>query len=318
MKSIKYFLVIIVTIVVTAVTSLNGHAQKRIAITIDDLPFTTKVNLSVAAKAKMSTKLLKHLTNHNVQAVGFVNEDKVLVKGEVDAHINILEQWLDSGMELGNHNFGHLGLWKHSLEDYKNAVIQGETITKWLLASRNEQLRYYRHPYTQTGKNEAEKQQFEAFLAARNYQVAPFTIEHDDYLYSCVYDHYLKNDDTAALNKIKREYLGHLDVAVQTLEVMSYELFKRDIAQIFLIHANALNADTLGETLESLANKGYQFITLEEALTDPAYQLEDKASKRFGPSWLMRWAKAKQQKLSVYGQPEPRGWTAQQYQKICK
>ena len=58
-------------------------------------------------------------------------------------------------------------------------------------------------------------------------------------------------------------------------------------------------------------------MTLAEAMADPAYQLEDRASKRFGPSWLMRWAKAKKQKLSLYGEPDPSGWIAEQHKALC-
>jgi len=307
-------------VLILSLTGFSNHAQanKQIAITIDDLPFSSKVPLSINEKTQKSSDILSHLTKYKVKAVGFVNEDKILTKGQVDGHISILDAWLDQGMELGNHNFGHKGLWKTPLADYQESIIRGETITQWLLSERDQKIRYYRHPYTQTGKDDSEKQTLESFLKAKNYQVAPFTMEHDDYLFSCVYDHYLQQNDQVALAKIKKEYLAHLDVAIKTFEIMSEELFERNINHIFLLHANALNADTLGDTLASFKQKDYEFISLDEALKDPVYQLEDKASKRFGPSWLMRWAKAKKQKLSVYGQPEPKGWTAQQYKKICR
>jgi hypothetical protein len=39
-----------------------------------------------------------------------------------------------------------------------------------------------------------------------------------------------------------------------------------------------------------MKKRGYQFISLEEALGDKAYKLEDKFAGRAGISWLQRWA----------------------------
>ncbi|WP_284100029.1 polysaccharide deacetylase family protein [Parachitinimonas caeni] len=99
---------------------------------------------------------------------------------------------------------------------------------------------------------------------------------------------------------------------------MSNELFNRQIAQILLIHANRLNADSLDKTLSRLRARGNRFVTLEQALQDPAYRQKDRASRQFGPSWLARWARVQGKKLSVYGQPDPAGWIADQHQRYCK
>ena len=56
----------------------------------------------------------------------------------------------------------------------------------------------------QTGRDAAQKAAFEGFLADRGYTVAPFTIEHDDHLFSCVYDHASAEQRA----EVQREYLG--------------------------------------------------------------------------------------------------------------
>ena len=53
------------------------------------------------------------------------------------------------------------------------AAVRGDTVLRWLLAARSQTPRYWRHPFLQTGRNEEDKAQFEAFLARRGYQVAP-------------------------------------------------------------------------------------------------------------------------------------------------
>src|SRR5260363_20805 len=78
---------------------------------------------------KKTRALLKTLQKHRVKAIGFVNEDKLYIKqSEVNARIGILEAWLDAGMELGNHNLGHLGLQNTPLAAYEAAVLKGEAV----------------------------------------------------------------------------------------------------------------------------------------------------------------------------------------------
>ena len=67
-------------------------------------------------------------------------------------------------------------------------------------------------------------------------------------------------------------------------------MFQRQISQIFLIHANRLNAETLDAILSKLEDRGYEFISLVEALRDPAYSTLDVYSGSFGISWFHRWS----------------------------
>ncbi len=298
--------------------SVQGLAKdsKKIAVTIDDLPFTASTNKSVEEKTALTEKLLASLKKYDIEAVGFVNEQKLLVEGEVDGHIAILEQWLEAGMELGNHTFDHSGMNQTSLDGMKESVIKGRVVSDWLSKKYNKPYRYFRHPFTQTGNSVEDKAEFENFLKRQGLQVAPFTIEHTDYLFSCAYDRSRESGEDIA--QIKQDYLIHLNDALDAFETMSDELFERQIPQIWLIHANGINAETLDKQLELLKARNYEFVTLEQAMKDPAYQIETAPSRRFGPSWLMRWAKQLKEKLTVYGQPEPPEGVMTLYKELCQ
>nr|WP_315488183.1 polysaccharide deacetylase family protein [uncultured Rhodoferax sp.] len=308
---------ILLLITVVLLNSNESHAAKSIAITIDDLPLMSQTPYSTEEAAAVNASILKTLQKHGVTAVGFVNEDRLLVRGKVDAGIEILDQWLVAGMELGNHNFGHVGLWNSPLSSNQDAVVKGEVFTRWLTSLRGKPLRYYRHPFTQTGRDAADKQAFEEFLSARGYTVAPFTIEHDDYLFSCVYDKLARTQDSDKRALVISEYLSHLQTTVRVYESISEQLFGRQIPQIFLIHATRLNAEALDATLQALRSMDYTFVTLETALLDEVYRSKDNASKKFGPSWLTRWARALSRKLPVYGHPDPSGPVAEMAAKLC-
>ena len=85
--------------------------------------------------------------------VGFVNEKKLYKPGEVDERIKALQMWLDYGFELGNHTFSHASLNQVGLKAWEDDVIQGESVTRMLLAQHKMKLRYFRHPYLDTGRD---------------------------------------------------------------------------------------------------------------------------------------------------------------------
>lgn len=301
--------------VLLLLAALPLAAQKRIAITLDDLPFHP-ASLPVKVQRGLTAKLLGALKRHRVPAIGFVNEDKLLVKGEVDARIGLLEAWLDAGFELGNHNWGHVGFQATPLPAYQDAVVRGDAVTRWLLAKRGTAPRYYRHTFTQTGPTAEAKAAFEAFLGERGYAVAPFTVEHDDFVFAAVYEDAARRGDAKEAAKIREAYVAHLEPAMETFESMATELFGRDVPQILLIHASRLNADAMEAMLAKLEARGYAFISLEEALKDPAYASPDGYIGPRGPSWLLRWAKGLGKATTKKGQPDPPAWVESRYEGL--
>ena len=126
--------------------------DRQVAITIDDLPAGSNT-LPIAVLTEMTTKLLATLRDQKVPVVGFVNEKKLYHSGEVDQRIQALRMWIDSGFELGNHTFSHSSLNKVGLPAWEDDVVQGESVTRMLLAERKMTLRYFRHPFLDTGRD---------------------------------------------------------------------------------------------------------------------------------------------------------------------
>ena len=129
----------------------QAQPDRQVAITIDDLPAGNAEAMNAATLTEMTSKILAALRQHNAPAVGFVNEVKLYKPGEVDARIKVLNMWLDAGFELGNHTFHHTSLNRAGLQAWEDDTIQGESMIKILLAQHNMKLRYFRHPYLDTG-----------------------------------------------------------------------------------------------------------------------------------------------------------------------
>lgn len=293
-KSVLSLLVVMVACCIALRSTASPPAaqpDRQIAITIDDLPASAAQSMSGAAITDMTSRLLATLKQQQVPAVGFVNERKLYYKwGEVDERIKALNMWLDAGFELGNHTYGHTSLNRAGLKDFEEAVIQGESVTRLLLAQHNMKLRYFRHPYLDVGRDLQTRRDAEAFLVARGYRIAPVTVDAWDWMSASVYDDAKKRGDTAVQQEVVGAYLSYHAEVFGYYEKLAKDLMGYEPKQILLLHANFLEAEHIGELLDLMRKRGYRFITLEDALTDQAYSLSDTYVGEEGANWLDHWA----------------------------
>ena len=296
-------------------TSFSAAAQSRkMAVTIDDLPFMLASHPQYLPNAQRVTKeLLRVLRVHRAPAIGFVNEGQLQVTGERDARIALLQQWLDAGMTLGNHTYSHPDLNAVSIEQYQDDIVRGDIVLRRLLHPK--QPLYFRHPMTHTGDTLAKKDAIDAFLASRGYQITPHTIENSDFIYNVPYVRALRGKDAAMQKKLRDSYLDFTLAATEFAEKVSPQIFGREVPQTLLIHANDLNADCLDALLTRLEKRGYRFITLDEAMSDAAYQTKDTNVSRNGPTWLWRWMKSKGMNVSFKDDPEVPGWVMELFRQ---
>lgn len=298
-----------------ALAPVAAHAQapapaRTVAVTIDDLPFVTR-RLALPEIASATTRLLAPLQRRGVPVIGFVNEDKVVVPGEVDARIALLAPWLDAGFELGNHTWGHVSFQRTPLAEFEAATLRGDVVTRQLLKTRGQAApRWFRHPYTHTGPSAEAKAEFEAFLARNGYTVAPFSIECTDWTFATAYEKAQAKGEAKLVGEVEEAYLAHLDGLVTFYEGEAQELFGRAIPQVLLIHANAINTATMERVLGLFERRGYTFTSLEQALADPAWQSADAYIGPWGPSWLHRFRVARGEDLraALRREPDPPAW----------
>ena len=293
----------IVSTLILLTFTLSAHAQERpqrpatndarrtVAVTFDDLPFTGDGGkTSLSGLREFTAKLLATLGAHKVPAVGFVNERKLEHEGEKEARVSLLKMWTDAGLELGNHTYGHPSFYTTPLEAFQKQVVDGEPVTRSLLAARNMKLRYFRHPFLNTGPDLKTKEAFEKFLAERGYRVAPVTIDNAEWIFAQAYTQALQRGDKETARRVADEYAPYMEQMFEFYERMSRQLFGREIPQTLLVHANALNADHFERIAEMMKRRGYSFITLDKALSDKAYAHRDTYTGEVGISWLQRWA----------------------------
>jgi peptidoglycan/xylan/chitin deacetylase (PgdA/CDA1 family) len=280
---------------------------RMVAVTFDDLPGVAQGDHSVATHAEITDGLLRHIREQRVPAIGFVNEDKLLTGGRVDERrVAFLRQWVQAGLELGNHGYSHLDFHRTPLDAYTADVMRGDSVTRLVLAESGARPRYFRHPFLHTGRTLEDRRRFEASLAERGYRVAPVTIDNHDYLFAAAYDRAL---DDSVRARIADEYISYMERVTAYYEQQSTALLGREIPQVLLLHANNLNAEHFGRLAQMYARRGYAFVPLERALQDPAYASEDSYTGPAGITWIHRWALTQGKRGSFFaGEPEVPDW----------
>jgi peptidoglycan/xylan/chitin deacetylase (PgdA/CDA1 family) len=168
--------------------------------------------------------------------------------------------------------------------------------------------RFFRYPYNSTGPTKEAKEAVQAFLSARGYRVAPFTVEHADYAFDKVWVRARRSGDGELERRTAAAYLDHLDTQLGFFEKLSLETFGREIPQVLLIHVNEINAAHLDAMLTRIEARGYRFVTLEEAMRDPAYATPDEYVGAWGISWLHRWTVSLGLPVRLRDEPDPPSW----------
>lgn len=241
-------------------------AQTReIAITIDDLPLVaSKMNTpgNQQRATERFNKIVQTLVENKVPATGFV------IAGAIEkGQWPFLEEFLKAGFVLGNHTYSHYNLNRMSAEKYIADVDRADKVLTPVFTGT----KYFRFPYLAEGKGES-KQKVMDYLAAHQYVIAPVTIDSKDFnfnerLYKIPY-----RQREARLGKIKAEYLDY--IWKSTLKAEKRSKTGND-KQILLIHSNVLNSYVLPDIIAMYKKNGYTFISLSEALKNPAPEILD-------------------------------------------
>jgi peptidoglycan/xylan/chitin deacetylase (PgdA/CDA1 family) len=283
--------------------------RRAVALTFDDLPNMNPAGGAYLPNARRgTTELLRVLKAHRAPAVGFVNEGKLHAAGELDARTALLRQWVDAGMTLGNHTYSHADFNAMTVEQFQDEITRGDVVTRRLMESKKPYQLYFRHPMTRTGNTREKKEAIETFLAARGYKVTPHTIENSDFIFNTGYVRAKLKKDEALVKRLRDAYLDLTFAATDIGERISPQIFGRDIPHVLLLHANDINADCLEEMLKRYEARGYHFITLDEAMRDPAYQTKDTVVNDRGPTWLWRWSRSLGLNISFKDDPDPPDW----------
>jgi hypothetical protein len=92
-------------------------------------------------------------------------------------------------------------------------------------------------------------------------------------------------------------------------EDQSQQLFERNISHMLQVHANELNAVWFDSLADRIVEIGYEFVSLEKALEDPAHASADTFTGPGGITCIHHWAITRQVDPTMFvGKPETPGY----------
>ncbi len=253
-------------------TGTSSALTREIAITIDDLPLVAS-KMNTPANQQRATerfnKIIEALTVNKVPATGFVIAGSI-AKGQWA----FLEDFRKAGFEVGNHTYSHYNLNQMSAEKYIADLDKADKILTPLFT----QPKYFRYPYLAEG-NKTTKPKVLSYLNEKHYIVAPVTIDSKDFRFNEQLYHVPYRSREAYIYKLKPRYLAY--IWDQTLRA-EQRAKGQPVKQILLIHANLLNSYALDDIIKMYKKNGYTFITLTDAMKNPAPPLNFTAPENSG------------------------------------
>lgn len=260
-------IIAVLTIVTYGVAQDKKAANNRVCVTFDNLP--SENYYSSEERVEITDSILAALGRHNVKAVGFVvGED---IAGDWDQ----LVKWLDQGHVLGFQTFSGQTVFDAPPEVFIGDIAKGRDAIDDILEVYRIRERYFRYPLLQYGDEYEVKMQIETYLFENEMTVAPATILVEDFVHNLSLENLLKRLDTAGVEQLRGEYVEHILSRVAAAEDLAFEVAGRPVRHILQLRADRLNAFFLEDVLATFEEKGYKFISLENALKDEIYEWPD-------------------------------------------
>lgn len=251
---------------VCSAIALPATAQ-QLAITWDDLPAHGPLPAG-ETRVAIAQKIITAMQQAQLPPVyGFVNG--IQTRNE-PASTPVLQLWRDAGLPLGNHTWSHMNLNANPLADWEQDVTRNEPMLRKYMGAAD--WHWLRYPYLAEGDTAQKRAAERRFLAERGYKIANVTMSFSDYLYNEPYARCVAKKDNAAIAKLETSYLAAADAAIVYSRAMSKALYGHDIPYVLLMHVGAFDARMLPRLLALYRERGFSFVTLEEAESAPFYK----------------------------------------------
>jgi peptidoglycan/xylan/chitin deacetylase (PgdA/CDA1 family) len=254
----------------------------EIAITIDDLPVHAPYPPGVTP-TQVNEQMIAALKAAGVPAIGFVNGIGTVQHPET---LQVLTKWRAAGFLLGNHTWSHPHLSQLTVAQFEAELMKGDPLLTRLGEGSN--WRWFRYPFLDEGKDEAQRNAARAVLAKHGYRVADVTTSFSDWAFTPAWARCNAAGDRAAVAELERMYLGAVKESISVARGTAHALYGRDIPYVLLMHVSAMSAHMMPQVIKTYRAAGFRFVTIKQAESDPVYRPDiDLSLPGRAPDWKL-------------------------------
>lgn len=245
-----------------------AESQPEIAITIDDLPVHSPYPPGITPN-RVNDQMIAALKAAGIPVIGFVNGIGVEQHPET---IQALRDWRAAGFVLGNHTWSHPFLSKLTLAEWEDELTKNETLLAPL--DGNIDWHWFRYPFLDEGKDEAQNIAARKILAKHGYRIAEVTTGFSDWAFTGAWARCNATGNTAAVAELERMYLDAANASISTTRETAHALYGRDIPYVLLMHVSAMSAHMMPQVIRMYRDAGFRFVSIQQAESDPAYRAD--------------------------------------------
>ena len=253
-------------VAVVAILACGSASAQQIAFTWDDLPAHSALPPGETRVEIGHTLIAAMKDAHLPPVYGFVNGAAIVRE---PASAAMLKDWRDAGFQLGNHTWSHMNLNTNTSVAWEEDLLKNEPVLKQYASGGD--WHWLRYPFLAEGSTE-KRAEARKFLADHGYKVATVTMSFGDYMWNEPYARCVAKNDTTAIAQLESSYLEAASADADFRRAMAKALFDHDIPYVLLMHVGAFDARMLPRLLKLYRDKGFTFITLEQAEQDPFYR----------------------------------------------
>ena len=259
---------IILAALVILITTSAAQAQ-QLAITWDDLPAHSALPQG-ETRVEIGRKLIAAMKDAHLPSIyGFVNG--IAIERE-PASAPMLKDWRDAGFLLGNHTWSHMNLNTSSVADWEADLVKNEPVLQQYATSSD--WHWLRYPFLAEGDTPEKRADTRKYLAAHGYKIAAVTMSFGDYMW---------NEPYALLRCKERHRFPHrrnsnpaiFKPPPRTLTSAAPCFRKPSSATTSPTSSSCTSAPSMLTCCRACSSfyrdKGFTFVTLQQAEKDPFY-----------------------------------------------
>jgi peptidoglycan/xylan/chitin deacetylase (PgdA/CDA1 family) len=273
-------LVASIALVLLAFAAQSAEPRGKVALTFDDLPLNGALPPGVKP-SDIARDALAVLNRHRIPpSYGFVNARKLERDPDGAAALRL---WVAAGNPLGNHTYAHPDLTTTGVEAFEQDILRNEPVLELLMPEGGaHDWRWFRYPFLHEGETLEKRKAIRDFLKSNRYRIAQTTIDYEDYLWNSAFAACVAAKDAKAQAWLSESYLATARDYIRVQRQLAHDLFGREINHVLLLHLGAFSATILPDLFALLEDEGFEFVTLEEAQSDPAYDDDPNAALKWG------------------------------------